>query len=158
MSFLAPLFGLGALAIGLPLLFHLIQRQPRGVMTFSSLMFLSPSPPRLTRRSRLNNILLLVLRALAIILLATAFARPLWRSVAQLTVDVPARRTMLLVDTSASMLREGMWERVQEEVDQALEDLRPPDEISLSAFDAAPNGELGFYIVGDGSDVAPWLP
>ena len=42
-------------------------------------MFLAPTPPRLTRRSRLDNILLLLLRASALALLALAFARPFLR-------------------------------------------------------------------------------
>ena len=58
MSFLAPLFALGIGAVTLPILLHLIRRTPRGRHEFSSLMFLSPSPPRLTRRSRLDNLLL----------------------------------------------------------------------------------------------------
>ncbi len=84
MSLLAPLYFLGALAVGLPILFHLIRRQPKGQVEFSSLMFLRPTPPRLTRRSRLDNWLLLLLRALALMLLAAAFARPFLRSVADL--------------------------------------------------------------------------
>ena len=82
MSLLAPLYFLGALAVGLPILFHLIRRQPKGQVEFSSLMFLRPTPPRLTRRSRLDNWFLLLLRALALTLLAAAFARPFLRSVA----------------------------------------------------------------------------
>ena len=50
----------GLAAISLPLLFHLIRRTPRGRQAFSSLMFLSPSPPRLTRRSRLDHSALVV--------------------------------------------------------------------------------------------------
>ena len=92
MSFLAPLYVAGALAIGLPILFHLIQRRPRGEKTFSSLMFLSASPPRLTRRSRLDNLLLLLLRAAALILIASAFARPFLRSYLQTIVQRPERR------------------------------------------------------------------
>ena len=63
MSLLAPLYVIGAFAIGAPILFHLIRRQPKGQVPFSSLMFLKPTPPRLTRRSRLDNWLLLLLRA-----------------------------------------------------------------------------------------------
>ena len=65
MSLLAPLYIAGALAVALPILFHLIRRTPEGRQEFSSLMFLAPSPPRITRRSRLNNIVLLLLRAAA---------------------------------------------------------------------------------------------
>ena len=51
MSVLAPLYLLGALGISLPILFHLIRRRPKGEIEFSSLMFLDPTPPRLTRSS-----------------------------------------------------------------------------------------------------------
>ena len=62
MSFLTPLYILGLAAISLPVLFHLIRRTPKGVQPFSSLMFVKPTPPRLTRRSRLDQLLLLLLR------------------------------------------------------------------------------------------------
>ena len=62
MTFLAPLFLLGALAIIGPVLFHLIRRTTREVTPFSTLMFLTPSPPRITKRSRLENLWLLLLR------------------------------------------------------------------------------------------------
>ena len=76
MSFLAPFFLLGGLAIGLPVIFHLIRRTTRERTIFSSLMFLLPTPPRLTRRSRLENILLLLVRCAVLVLLALGFARP----------------------------------------------------------------------------------
>ena len=75
MGLLAPLYALAALAVAGPIIFHLIRRQPQGQQQFSSLMFLQPSPPTLTRRSRVDQWLLLLLRALAIALIAFAFAR-----------------------------------------------------------------------------------
>ncbi len=45
MSFLAPFFLLGALAVAAPILFHLIRRTTRERKAFSSVMFLLPSPP-----------------------------------------------------------------------------------------------------------------
>src|SRR5687767_1668455 len=56
MSFLAPLFLAGALAVALPILFHLIRKTTNEKTIFSSLMFLLPTPPKVTRRSRLDNI------------------------------------------------------------------------------------------------------
>ncbi|NND97560.1 MAG: alpha-1-antitrypsin, partial [Pirellulaceae bacterium] len=109
MSVLAPLYFLGALAIGLPILFHLIRRRPKGEVEFSSLMFLSQTPPRLTKRSRLENWPLLLMRALALLLLAAAFARPFIRSAAFSDSDLAGRRLMMLIDTSASMQRDGLW-------------------------------------------------
>ena len=70
MSFLTPLFLLGGLALALPVIFHLIRRTTRERTVFSSLMFLLPTPPRLTKRSRLEHWLLLLLRCLALALLA----------------------------------------------------------------------------------------
>src|SRR5207249_5352749 len=99
MSFLAPLFLLGALAVALPVIFHLIRRTTREQTVFSSLMFLLPSPPRLTRRSRLEHILLLLLRCLVLCLLALGFARPLFKKATQSdSASGPARRLALLVD------------------------------------------------------------
>src|SRR6476620_2268058 len=110
MSLLTPLYVLGLLAVSLPILFHLIRRTPRGEFNFSSLMFLSPSPPRLTRRSRLDNVLLLLLRGLVIGLLAIAFARPFLRQTdpAQAT-NAERQRVAIVVDTSASMRRGDLW-------------------------------------------------
>ena len=70
------IFLAGAAAIALPFLFHLIRRSSREKVVFSSLMFLEPSPPRITKRSRLEHILLLLLRCAVIALLAFVFARP----------------------------------------------------------------------------------
>jgi hypothetical protein len=144
MSLLAPLYFAGALAVGLPILFHLIRRQPRGQVEFSSLMFLRPTPPRLTRRSRLDNWLLLLLRGLALILLAAAFARPFLRSVAISESEVPGRRIVLLVDTSASMQRADLWQQTLEKAEQVISDLQPADSLALVTFDATPKIALGF--------------
>ena len=76
MSFLTPAFLFGALALALPVVFHLIRSSTRDRLPFSSLQFLQPTPPRLTKRSRLEDLLLLLLRCLALALLALGFARP----------------------------------------------------------------------------------
>src|SRR5438876_12401124 len=110
MSLLAPIFLFGALAISLPVLFHLIRRSTREKTPFSSLMFLLPSPPRLTRRSRLEHILLLVLRCAVIGLLALGFARPFIKKAVEVEPSpADARRMVVLVDTSASMRRADLW-------------------------------------------------
>ena len=138
MSFLTPLYIAGLLAVSLPIIFHLIRRTPRGQVPFSSLMFLSPSPPRLTRRSRLNNIFLLILRGLALSLLAFAFARPFLRDAANLeTSDKPSRRIAILVDTSASMRRGDLWRQATEKTEQALATVTPADQVALLAFSDA---------------------
>ncbi|RMF45442.1 MAG: VWA domain-containing protein [Planctomycetota bacterium] len=135
MGFLAPLYALAAAAIVGPIVFHLIRRQPKGQTPFSSLMFLQPSPPRLTRRSRLDNLLLLVLRVLAIVLIAVAFARPYLRRQSFLSAAVDSRQVALLIDTSASMRRPGVWQRATQVAHQVVEELGPQDQVALYVVD-----------------------
>ncbi len=145
MSFLTPLFILGALSVAAPLLFHLIRRTTRGEVPFSSLIFLSPSPPRLTRRSRLDNWFLLLLRATALTLLALAFARPFLRQAAGLGLGAGERsRVAILIDTSASMRRGDLWARAKAKAIEAITSCRPEDQLAVFAFDAATRPVLGF--------------
>ncbi len=136
MSFLAPFFLLGGLAVALPVVFHLVRRTTREQTLFSSLMFLQPSPPRLTRKSRLEHLLLLLLRCLALALLAVGFARPfLKQSVPPDDHRGVARRIVVLVDTSASMRREGLWAAARGQAEAALRQAGPADQVELLAFD-----------------------
>ena len=133
MGILAPLYLAGLAALSLPLILHLVRRTPRGRQDFSSLMFLTPSPPRLTRRSRLDQIALLVMRLAALALLAFAFARPFLRKAASLTLaDLPARH--VAIDNSASMRRADLWQQAVRQVERELNDLGPRDEVALYTF------------------------
>lgn len=136
MGVLAPLFLAGLTALSLPLILHLVRRTPRGRQLFSSLMFLAPTPPKLTRRSRLDQLFLLMLRLTALGLLAFAFARPFLREAASLTsFDLPGRRVALLVDASASMRRGDLWKQAMKLAEQEIADLNPQDDIALFTFD-----------------------
>jgi hypothetical protein len=136
LSLLTPLYMLGLAALVAPIVFHLIRRAPKGDVPFSSLMFLSATPPRLTRRSRLDNILLLLLRAGALALLAFAFARPFLRQAEHLDFgDVQERRIALLLDTSASMRRGDLWRQAQALARRVIDDCRPTDQLALYCFD-----------------------
>jgi hypothetical protein len=139
MSFLAPLYFLGALAVSLPVLFHMIRRTPRDRREFSSTMFLQASPPKITRRSRIEHWLLLLLRGLAVCLLALAFARPFFRHSEQQPLDSSAGQAfVVLVDTSASMQREGVWPEAVTHLEQFLdEEVAPVDRVAVLAFDEA---------------------
>src|SRR5881394_142262 len=109
MSFLAPLFLLGAAAVAAPIIFHLIRRTSREKTIFSSLMFLMPTPPRVTRRSRLENIFLLILRCAALCLLALGFARPFIQAPVQAgSGNGLAKKFLILLDASASMRRANL--------------------------------------------------
>jgi hypothetical protein len=145
MSFLAPLFLLGALAIIGPIVFHLIRRTTREKTPFSTLMFLQPTPPRVTRRSRLENLWLLLLRCLVLALLALGFARPFVQQ------ELPAaftpgglKRIVILVDTSASMQRPGLWDAAKARVAARIRAAGAADEVALVAFERGPRLVLSF--------------
>lgn len=138
MSLLAPLYFAGALAVALPILFHLIRQRPKTQRQFSSLMFLDETPPRLTRRSKLDQWPLLLLRSLALLLLAAAFARPFFRSVDVTDHPSPPKRIVLLIDTSASMQRSDLWTKSVAEAERVIADLADQDRLAIVSFDRKP--------------------
>lgn len=145
MNFLAPWFLLGGLAIAGPIIFHLIRRAVRERMPFSSLMFLRPTAPKLTRRRRLDNLWLLLLRCLALLLLATGFARPfLVKDIALPTNAGEARQVVLLIDTSASMRREGLWNTARSLAESYLDKANPSDQFAIVTFDRQPRTLVSF--------------
>ncbi|MBL9211293.1 MAG: BatA domain-containing protein [Opitutaceae bacterium] len=145
MSFLTPLFLLGGLAIVGPILYHLVRRTTREKQRFSSLMFLLPSPPRLSNRKRLEHWLLLLLRCAALALLALGFARPFLR---QAPVDDPTaaqpKRIVVLVDISASMRRDGVWAAARERAEAVLRRAGPADQVALYPFDRQASALVSF--------------
>lgn len=135
MNFLAPLFLLGGLAVALPVVFHLIRRTTRERLPFSSLMFLQSTPPRVTRRSRLEHILLLLLRCAVLGLLALGFARPFLERATPVALNAAPARLVVLVDTSASMRRSGLWAEARAQVAAALAKVAPADQVAVFTFD-----------------------
>lgn len=135
MSFLSPLFALAGLAIALPILFHMVRKRPKDRQLFSSLMFLEPAPPRLTSQSRIDQWLLLLMRALALGLLAVAFSRPYWNVAAETDTNPVGMRRMILIDTSASMQRPGLWDTAMARVEKIVEQSVPTDALAVYAFD-----------------------
>ncbi|MDY3560761.1 BatA domain-containing protein [Gemmata sp. JC673] len=144
MSFLAPLYALGLLAVAAPIIFHLIRRRPKGEVPFSSVMFLTPSPPPPASRRRFDQLLLLLLRAAALILLGLAFMRPFFRQDAAADAGEPGGRVVVLIDTSASMRRGDVWKRAVASADAALAECRPTDRVAVYAFDRTVRPVLGF--------------
>lgn len=145
MNFLAPLFLIGGLALAAPVIFHLIRQTTKERKIFSSLMFLLPTPPRLSRRSRLQDILLLLLRCLALALLAVGFSRPFLK---EPPLDSPTgeqpKRIVVLVDVSASMRRDGVWSAARDRAEAALRRAGPADEVALFTFERAATPLVSF--------------
>jgi hypothetical protein len=138
MTWLFPLYLLGAAAVILPVLLHLRKRPPKERVEFSSLMFLEKSPLLLKRRSKLEQWLLLALRCLALILLALMFARPFLRGRGEQAAEKSGQAFVILVDTSASMRRESLWKQAADEVGKHVASLNARDRVEVIAFDESP--------------------
>jgi len=133
LSFLAPLYLLGALAIAVPLALHLYRRRTDEVLEFSSIAWLQAVPVETQQRRRLRDWLLLALRVAALLLLAAAFARP-YLSAGETSAARPV--TVLAVDASASMAAPGVWPRAQQEALAALDAMSEGEVVALVRFDA----------------------
>lgn len=144
MGFLFPLYLLGALAIGIPVLLHLRRRQTRERMDFSSLMFLEADPPAKRTRSRLEQLALLALRSLAIMVVALLFARPLRPDPAAFGKLAQGVRRVLLIDHSASMRREGILEPARKAIAAELARCKPEDELAILGFSESTTVLLSF--------------
>ena len=135
MTWLFPLYLLGAGAIVLPILLHLRRREPKEKVVFSSLMFLERSPQLLTQRSKLERLLLLALRCLALILLALMFTRPFLASFADKTLSESGESVVLLLDASASMRRADLWTRALKIAEDRVARSKAKDRVSVMRFD-----------------------
>lgn len=104
--FASSLFLVGLLAIGLPVAIHLLTRQKSKVLAWGAMDFLKTSiNSTSSKRQRLRDYLLLLLRALAIIFLILTFAQPL---VSKLFVNSSSAETVLIWDISMSTSTVGM--------------------------------------------------
>src|ERR1700674_2760728 len=80
LSFLSPLFLAGAAAAAIPLVLHLLKREPEPRVKFAAVKLLRRAPVELTEKRHLRELLLLALRVATLVLLAIAFARPFFAS------------------------------------------------------------------------------
>ncbi|HSM61017.1 MAG TPA: BatA domain-containing protein, partial [Longimicrobiales bacterium] len=134
-AFLVPLFLLGLAGIAIPVVVHLTRRQRRQVVAFPSLMFLEKIPFQEQRRRRIQHWLLLSLRALALALLAVAFARPFMEDAdLSATGATGPREVVVLLDRSYSMSAGDQWARAVSEARGVFSGLGPLDRASLVLF------------------------
>jgi Mg-chelatase subunit ChlD len=107
-------------------------------------MFLRTTVPQFKSRSHLENLPLLILRCIILCLLAFAFSRPFFPRQGPGRKVSPARRIVLLIDTSASMRRDGMWNQAISEAQSVLKDAKPTDRVCVMRFDQGTETLIGF--------------
>lgn len=134
MSWLFPLYLAGAGAVIAPILLHLRKKPPQDRVEISSLMFLDASPRQPVKKRRLDHWLLLLLRCFVLILLALMFARPWFQDPAGEALS-GGNAVVVLVDKSASMHREKLWEAAVKEALASVEGLSTDDRCAVALFD-----------------------
>jgi hypothetical protein len=135
MGFLTPLLLAAAAAVALPIWLHLTHREKKEVIRFPSLMFLERIPTRAARKRRVRHPLLLALRALALLLIVAAFARPVWeRALPDGAGGSPAETRVILLDRSLSMSHGEDWRAAVQEARRLIEEMGPDDEAALFFF------------------------
>lgn len=116
---LAPLaLALMALVAG-PILVHLVRRRPAQRQAFGAMLLLRRLQQKLRRRRRLHDLLLLVLRILAIALVVAATARPEVRWPGDPQDLGQAGAVVVVLDNSLSMDQEIDWSGPEEEAPEA---------------------------------------
>ncbi len=104
MPFLNPAFFLAVAAAAIPLWLHLSRRRKYREMEVGTLRFLQEALRERRKKSRLEEIPVLILRLLAVALLALAFARPFWPGAERLSEK--EAETIILLDASGSITPE----------------------------------------------------
>jgi Aerotolerance regulator N-terminal/von Willebrand factor type A domain len=134
MGFLAPWFLAGMAAVGLPLYLHLLRRDARTPLPFSSLMFFEPRTQSSLHHRRLRYILLLSMRLALLVLLALAFANPF---VNRLAARVPSDKLVwLVIDSSFSMRAGSRFSDARREAASLLASRRTSEHVQVMALDA----------------------
>jgi hypothetical protein len=129
MSFLFPAFLIGGVAVAIPIVLHLLRRDVAPEVPFSAVHLLRRSPIERSKRRRLRDLLLLAARVVALLLLATAFARP-YRGGAV----PPARVVIVAIDRSFSMGAPGVFDRARQLARAAIDDAGAA-RVAVIAFD-----------------------
>lgn len=131
MAFLSPLFLLGALTASIPIVLHLLRREPEARVPFAAVELLRSTPVEVAHRRRISQLLLLALRVSALLALTLAFSRPL------VTSGVGAADggiTVVALDTSLSTSAPSHFARAQQLARQAVDDAPSGDTVGLVTF------------------------
>lgn len=134
MTFGVPLFLVATLAAAIPVVLHMISRQQAKQVPFSTLRFLRISVEKTRRRRRVNDVLLMLLRAALLALIAVGLSRPTLTSLRSLLGGANTAAVIIL-DNSASMRvvdrQRPAFDIAVAAAGQVLDKLNEKDEVAL---------------------------
>jgi hypothetical protein len=142
LSFLSSLFLWALPLAAVPIVIHLLHRRRRQVVRWGAMQLLLESAPRKRRIWQINDLLLMILRALAVAAVILAFSRPQVRS-GLLSGRSPGRDVILIVDASLSTgrLHAGVpvFDKIRQTAREAIDHLDASDHVRLMLAASAPH-------------------
>ncbi len=121
MIFPAPIFLYLLPLAGLPIVFHLILKQKKRTVVFSTLMFFHRTDPKLNSHRKIRQWLLLLMRVLLIVFILLALSRPEFVTSMGLGGKVSV---VAIVDNSASMSEGSSYDSDKSKLEYAREGAR----------------------------------
>jgi len=137
MSFMSPFLLLGAAGIALPIIAHILNNHKFQHTDWAAMRFLNTAAKVKSREIRIKDILLLILRCLAILMLALVISRPLVDEESSVLSSFGERRAGVIIalDASYSMLHKdgaiSRFDRAKEKVKRMVANLTPGDPITF---------------------------
>ncbi len=135
MSFLNPLLLIASLGIGLPILAHLLNRFQVQHTEWAAMQFLNRSVRVRSRQIKLRDLLLLILRCLALLLLVFALARPSWKNHSSMLPGERRAGVVIAIDSSFSMGQgaegQSRFGEAMKRVDVIRRKMAPGDPVTL---------------------------
>ncbi len=140
--FLAAPFLWGMAALGLPVLIHMMQSPRARLINFPSVRFLKICRKNAVRRTRLKNLILLLLRMLLLALIVFGMAKPFQKNETTEALPEAAISMVIVLDNSYSM---GYVDRGTMRFEQAklaaiglVDSLKPGDDVAVILMNEKP--------------------
>ena len=122
LTLLNPYFLIGIIAIGLPIIAHLISKKSGIKKRFSSIEFLLASKGEYTNLSKIRDLIMLILRSMIIVLLVTVFSKPALFSFSS-AEEIGIRTLGIIIDNSFSVGYGNNFDAVKKKAGEIIESL-----------------------------------
>ncbi len=135
----------GAAAVSVPILIHLLNRRRYRVLDWAAMQFLLESVRQNRRRLRIEELILLAMRCLAILLLGSALGRFTGCAAVDVLPGVESQSVVFLLDDSYSMAQrrggESIFAAAVTDVSEQINRLSASDQVTVVLTSADANDE-----------------
>ena len=148
-GFVHPALAFGALLAVVPLIIHLLNRRRHKPLRWGAMRFVEAAYKRTRRRMQLENLLLLLMRMLAVAALAFAVARPFAGRGALGALTESSRDMVLLLDASAST-------GYREDIDTVFDRIVRRAESLVGELNASGTDRVHVLLLADDARLIAW--